>query len=167
MCPGWRPGPYDGPRPGKPAPSAEPDAGTIVGTGWVSRDGANAYGYKTRYREVDVELDSDGDLLVDIEERWGVTGDKCCCTIKASILRALLSRAGLSIVPAGDVPTPEERKVLEAMAAIEPWVFDWIRHDNIALVPKVLHAPLQAELARRAATKTDPAERSRRETGDW
>lgn len=138
----------------KPAPSAEPEVGTIVGTGWVSRDGANAYGYKTRHREVDVELDSDGDLLIDIEERWGGTGDKCCCTIKASILRALLSRAGLAIVKASDVPRAEERAVLEAWKALDRddlRILQTMWTGTISMCAIGEIARRDAELARRAA----------------
>lgn len=79
------------------------------------------------------------------------------------LIAPLLSRAGLSIVPASDVPSPEERKVLEVLGDVpNTLIDDWRRWPSgwLMLLAK-------AELARRAAKETDHAERSRRETGDW
>lgn len=47
--------------------------------------------------------------------------DRCCVAcgfdlVPLSQMRTLLSRAGLTIVPAADVPSAEERKVLEALS---------------------------------------------------
>lgn len=68
-------------------------------------------------------------------------------------LRAMLRFHGLAIIPAADVPTPEERKVLETMAGIKQrWLEDMVRTcAGPAEWVETCVRLFTAELARRAA----------------
>lgn len=129
--------------PPKPAPSAEPEL-----PGWIAR---NEW----------VQLPS-GERLSEANTS-GIER-------ALPLLRALLSRAGLAVVKASDVPSAEERKVLEACAAADiETVGGRNRRRQQFMFELQEDTVCRAELARRAAKDkpTDPAEASRRETGDW
>lgn len=70
------------------------------------------------------------------------------------LIAPLLSRAGLAIVPAGDVPSPEERKVLAAVADADiETVGGRHRQRRQFMFELQEDAVCRAELARRAARK--------------
>jgi hypothetical protein len=86
----------------------------------------------------------EGDLL-----QWPGGG------MNLAMLRALLARAGLAIIPAADVPSAEEREVLDDVVRI---VADWIDDGDEAdtdvsmqQIETVAGVQVAHELARRAA----------------
>lgn len=103
------------------------------------------------------ETPTDRILCIDHTGKW-------MCWLKLDDLREALSRVGLAIVPAADVVTAEERKVLEASSEAPESELQLLISMPGHPSWEVEHA--RAELARRAAA-AKAAEKSRRETGDW
>jgi hypothetical protein len=91
LCPGWRPGPYDGPRPGEPAPSAEAETPTeqwAVECCHIIGDGAHYVEPRVLQRLVRTQLMMQGLAIVP--------------------------------ATAAQPPSAEERKVLEALRSKQP-----------------------------------------------
>lgn len=68
--------------------------------------------------------------------------------ITLEVMRDLAATVGLALVPAADVPTPEERAVLEACKALD---LSEAKLDEDGLTAGEVETIVDAELARRAA----------------
>ena len=110
----------------KPAPSPQPE----MPEGWVW----NAYRREFSCSTPAIRLRGLNSVAVSLEE-----------------LRALLATQGLAIVPAAEVTTPGERKVLEACEGLDEGALRWL-HKGTSLDIVTL---VEAVLARRAEKETN------------